>query len=118
MTSPAQQAIFDAAKVRFATMGEDRIESGGKVFIRNLAKICPFCRDVFWGYQVEGQEVEPYRIDPDPIDGNGTRETCGHPLCHDAEDDYQFQRRRGFRQQQAKAREHAQAGPVHRKEAM
>ena len=118
MTSPAQQAHFDAQKAKFATMGEERIERHGRIYVRNLAKICPFCRDVFWTYQVEGQEREPYRIDPDPIDGNGTRETCGHPLCHDAEDDYQFQRRQGFRQQEAQARQHAQAGPAPRKGGM
>ena len=55
----------------------------GLVFTRTLGKRCPYCGDIFFTYQVEGHEREPYRVDPD----SGARETCGHPKCWDAEED-------------------------------
>ena len=111
MISQTQQEWFDAQKARFAEPGTERLERDGRVFIRNLGKRCPWCRDKFFAYQVEGQEHEPYRIDDDPDLGNGMRETCGHPKCLDAEDLRQFERRRDFRKQLYEARERAQAGP-------
>jgi len=105
------QDHFDAQKARFASPGTERLERDGKVFIRNLGKRCPWCRDVFFAYQVEGHERQPYQIDSDPDYGNGARETCGHPMCHDAEDDYQFARRKGFRDERRQAHQRAQPGP-------
>ena len=112
MTSQALQDHYDAQKARFAAPGTERLERGGLVYVRNLGKRCPWCRDVFFAYQVEGHERQPYQVDPEPQDGNGVRETCGHPKCHDAEDMRQFERRREARQRLAEARERAQAGPV------
>ena len=83
-----------------------RLSADGRLWIRNLGKRCPHCPNVFFAYQVEGEEREPYRTDPNPIAGKGVRETCGHPACHEQEDNYQFQRRLGFRVEAAKARAH------------
>jgi hypothetical protein len=66
----------------------------GKTFVRNLGKRCPHCGDVFYGYQVEGNEREPFRYDPEPRGGEGIRETCGDPTCWDREDRYQWTRRK------------------------
>lgn len=74
----------------------------GKIFSRTLGKRCPWCKDIFYTYQVEGEERQPYQVDADivlggplgmSISGIGTRETCGHPKCHEAEDKYQYERR-------------------------
>ena len=64
---------------------EDREEIMGMIFTRTLGKRCPWCGDIFFTYQVEGHEREPYRVDPE----TSTRETCGHPKCWDAEQDHQ-----------------------------
>lgn len=69
----------------------------GKTLTRTLGKRCPWCQSVFFGYQVEGEEREPYRIDREPAEGLGMRETCGNPMCHEAEDRHQFERRLRFR---------------------
>jgi hypothetical protein len=78
-----------------------RIERSGKVYVRTLGKICPRCHQIFYVYQVEGQEEEPYREDPEielnewgfPVRDVGSRDTCGHPDCHEWEDGHQFRRR-------------------------
>lgn len=90
----------------------------GQTFVRTLGKRCPWCGRIFFGYQVEGQEREPYKVDPNPeLDregrprGAGVRETCGNPLCAGSEDDYQFKRRQSYRSEMVATRQ-AAAGPA------
>ena len=85
---------------------------GERVFVRTLGKRCPHCPRVFFTYQVEGQEREPYRTDPEvmldvygrPLNGIATRDTCGSPECHEREDFHQFRRRLEYRAEHAKQR--------------
>jgi hypothetical protein len=80
---------------------EIREERNGKIFTLTLGKICPWCREVFFTYQVEGEEREPYLVDKEielytngtPVNNPGSRETCGYPPCHELEDMHQFRRR-------------------------
>ena len=113
MTTQAQQDWFDACQARFAQPDTTpREERNGQIFVRTLGKRCPWCGNVFFAYQVEGEEKQPYQIDPNPMlnkfgepaNGIGTRETCGHPKCWDAEDTYQADRRQVMRAEYAKAR--------------
>ncbi len=78
----------------------------GETFSRTLGKRCPWCSDVFYTYQIEGKEKQPYQVDANPrlgypdgfsFDGIGVRETCGHPKCWEAEDKYQYERRLQWR---------------------
>jgi hypothetical protein len=87
---------------------EIQISINEKIFTRTFGKRCPICHDIFYTYQVEGEEKEPYRIDPDIILQGpagfstteiGARETCGHPHCWEAEEDYQFRRRLQWRKE-------------------
>ena len=77
----------------FSNPGTQKIERQGHTWIRNLGKVCPQCGQMFYGYQVEGHEHEPYRVDPEPMGGFGVRETCGDAQCWDAEDERQFRAR-------------------------
>ena len=79
----------------------------GRVFTRTFGKRCPWCLDVFFAYEVEGNERQPYQIDPEPLNGHGVRETCGHPKCHEFEEDRQFKRRRQIRIDRVQAQERA-----------
>ena len=105
MITREQQDWHDRLKGMFSVPDPTarEVREGG-VFVRTLGKRCPICRDVFFSYQREGHERQPYLVDVDPPEGKGARETCGHPKCHDAEDHYQWQRRLGFRDAAAKAR--------------
>jgi hypothetical protein len=112
MISQAQQDHFDSLTASFAEPRLDiRVQVGAKVLTRSLPKICPWCKNTFFGYQVEGEERQPYQQDPDvqlgrhgsPKTASGTRETCGHPLCWDHEDLYQFNRRMLARKAEADA---------------
>ena len=69
------------------------IRADGSVFARSLGMCCPNCGDAFFTYQREGIDRQPYLVDEYPPDGLGTRQTCGSPLCWEAEDDCQFKRR-------------------------
>lgn len=68
----------------------------GRVWVRNHAKRCPTCGDVFFAYALaepSPQEMwEPYRVDPDPEPGMGKRDTCGDPKCLEIELRYQDRR--------------------------
>ena len=100
--SPTQEAQDwrDKQRAIFAQPNlEDRVLVAGRAMVRTLGMRCPWCNGIFFGYQVDGQEREPYRIDQDPIDGNGQRQTCGNPKCHEVEENHQFQRRQGFREE-------------------
>lgn len=98
MITLEQQIWTDHLKGLCASPDATRCEErDGGVFVRTLGKRCPICRDIFYAYQREGRERQPYLVDVDPPEGRGVRETCGHPKCHDAEDHYQWQRRMGFR---------------------
>jgi len=97
-TPQERQAWYDTLKAVFARPDPaTRHGTGDQVFTRTLAKRCPWCGDVFFTYQLEGHEREPYRVDPNPPGGMGARDTCGHPMCREAEHDYQFKRRMSFR---------------------
>lgn len=61
---------------------------GGKRWARTREIICPQCGTIFYGYQQEGARYG--RNQPEPSDGRSARQTCGHPMCHDAEHDMQF----------------------------
>ena len=100
-TDREHQQWRDEQKARFAQPGTEREERHGKVLIRNLGMRCPWCLGIFFGYQVEGHEREPYTIEAEPVDGLMQRQTCGNPLCHQAEEDHQFQRRQTIRQDRA-----------------
>jgi hypothetical protein len=76
---------------------------GEKVFTRTLGRICPHCGRTFYAYQAEGNEQQPYRIEVDPLGGIGMRETCGSPICHEAEDHLQFERRKAWRAERYEA---------------
>lgn len=105
MTTQAQQDWFDHLK---GISASPNLDTG-----RNLGKRCPWCHDVFFTYQTPGKERQPYQSEPEPRNGMGARETCGHPQCHDAEDTHQFQRRLVFRAEIARHRAHQpQAGPA------
>jgi hypothetical protein len=105
MTTQEQQDWNDSLVAVFAEPHpEIREVRGERVFVRDLGKRCPWCGHVFFSYQVEGHEQEPYKVDPNPYQGRGVRETCGHPKCHEAEDSYQFKRRQDFRGELAAAR--------------
>ena len=78
-----------------------RIAADGRAFVRTLGKRCPHCPSVFFSYQVEDEEQEPYRVDAEPREGRGARETCGHPECHEREDNHQFLRRAAHRAERA-----------------
>ena len=110
LTAQERQAFHDECQARFASPDtEARQVSGERVYVRTLGKRCPWCGDIFFGYQVEGEEEEPYRTDANPLlgikgnplNGVGTRSTCGHPKCHEVEDDYQFKRRVEMRAEHA-----------------
>ena len=114
MITSAQRADwFKAQRARFAQPDlEACVVTGNHVFVRTLGMRCPHCPEVFFGYQIEGQERQPYLVDANPDFGNGMRQTCGSPDCWAKEDTYQFERRLGFREERAKTREAAAAGPV------
>lgn len=111
-TDQERQAWHDELMARAAQPNDvsDRVQTpAGKTFVRTLGKRCHWCGKVFFAYQVEGQERQPYQVDPNPERGQGMRETCGNPLCWDAEDTYQFQRRRQIRLDEATSRATQQA---------
>ena len=56
---------------------------------------CPWCHDVFYGYQAEGEEKQPFQIEAQrpmvPLPGfkglfrpDSQRQTCGGELCEKA----------------------------------
>ena len=94
---------------RCSTPNMEPRQEGGHVYTRSLGKRCPHCPNEFFTYQAEGKEREPYRVDPNPPNGQGVRETCGHPECHEREDHYQFTRRVGFQADAAASRAARQA---------
>jgi hypothetical protein len=95
---------------------ETRVVRDDRVYTRSLGKRCPWCSDIFFTYQVEGHERQPYKTDPEvmlnhegrPINGVGTRETCGDPNCLEREDTHQFLRRLAYRAEHAKNRGNVQ----------
>ena len=120
MTTAAQQDWFDAQKAASREPHPERqVVREDRTFTHNLGKRCPWCGDVFFTYQLEGHERQPYRTDAEitldwfgrPAGGVGTRETCGNPTCHEAEDHHQFQRRVLARAEHAKHAQ-VQAGPA------
>lgn len=113
MISPSDRADwFKAQRTRFAQPDcEAKVPIGDRVMVRTLGMRCPHCPEVFFGYQIEGQERPPYQVDRNPDFGLGMRQTCGSPSCWDAEDRYQFERRKEYREEASRARSTA-AGPV------
>lgn len=117
MISPTERATwFKEQRARFAQPDFDtRVTSGERAFVRTLGMRCPHCSEVFFSYQVEGQERQPYQVDRNPDFGNGMRQTCGSPSCWDKEDLYQFERRKGFREEHARHQQATAAGPAPKK---
>lgn len=76
----------------FAEVGNP-FDRQGRVWIRNLAMKCPYCRDTFFTYQLRDEPEMPgqYSREPRIIDGmpNGRRQTCGGLPCEArSEQDY------------------------------
>jgi hypothetical protein len=87
----AQKAIFQDPRPDLRSV------SGTVAFVRDQPMICPWCQDVFFGYRREDRPIQQCFEDREPRAGMGMRLTCGHPKCHEAEDDHQWRRRRAFR---------------------
>ena len=101
-TDREKQTWFDHLKGLFSRPAiETREDAGDLVMVRILPKRCPWCQDSFYTYQAFGSSHEPHTVDQDPPHGMGMRETCGHPLCWDAEDMRQWRRRVAFRAEHA-----------------
>ena len=63
---------------------------GTGTWTRTLPKHCPWCRDVFFGFQPTEMPWQPYQTDPEKpvVNGapTGRRSTCGNHLCEEAEE--------------------------------
>ncbi len=72
---------------RFAHADSTPREWMGKTWERTLAMACPGCGAVFFTFKPVGSDWRPYD-DPRavPAPGNGIRETCGDPRCHEREE--------------------------------
>ena len=82
------------------TLKREPYDGGEKVWSRSLAIRCPFCHDIFYGYQAEGFEREPFKelpfatMERVPMSKLYYRRayarlTCGDPRCRDyAEAEY------------------------------
>ena len=60
---------------------------------------CPICRDVFYTFGPLDHSDNPVieQNDPQPPRGCGMRQTCGHPQCHKAEQNFQYRRHSAIR---------------------
>ena len=85
-----QEAWFAEQKEAWA---HPNTEQNSDRYARTLPKRCPCCGGIFFAFQKEGFEQEPYKQDPDSYHGEIVRETCGDPTCWDNEDMYQFRKR-------------------------
>jgi hypothetical protein len=79
----------------------------GKVWTRTLAIRCHWCQDIFYGYQADGEEQQPYQTaqlpGPVRIQGykdawmpGGQRPQCSGPLCAKASEDEYFSKHDGY----------------------
>lgn len=90
------QEHFDQMKALFSepdhTPRPNPFDKSGRMWTRNFPKRCATCGDTYYGYIPEEALWEPYCVDPEPYEGKGLRGTCGHPLCHSAEEAHQDRR--------------------------
>ncbi len=102
---------FETRKERYSRpdpeMKREPMDPKGRYWSRTLARRCPWCDDVFYGYQAEGEERQPFQVERErpliPIIGykdlrqpDGSRETCGHDLCLKAEESWYLARHQGY----------------------
>ena len=84
-TTPAEtQAWRDACVARFAHPDPEVRTIAGRDWARVRPMRCPSCGRGFYGWQDLASFHEPWAVDSAP----GQRQTCGHPLCHKAEEDF------------------------------
>ena len=82
-THQETQAWHDACVAKFASPDGTVETIGGKDWARMHPMRCP-CGRVFYGWAPLDNPPAPYQLDPGP----GQRQTCGHPFCHKAEEDF------------------------------
>lgn len=97
----SQQAFNDARVAAKAKPDPTVRVEMGREWSFTLAKRCPQCGATFYAMQPLDAPMEPGRFDPEPKPGDpcGVRDTCGHPGCEKAEDEYQFKRRLAWREE-------------------
>jgi len=77
---------------------------------------CPQCGAQFLGYEREDMPLMPNVFDQDsPNVFQGNRQTCGHPECWEAEDEYQFRKRLAYRNSHPQP---AKPSPITKKKAI
>ena len=102
---------FETLKERYSRpdpeLKQEPLDPKRRWWSRTLAIRCPWCDDVFYGYQAEGEERQPFQVETErpliPIVGykdlrqpDGLRQTCGHDLCLKAEETHYLSRHQGY----------------------
>lgn len=91
---------FETRKQRYSkpdmTLKRETFDPKGRTWSRTLPRHCPWCRDVFYTFQAEGEEQQPFQTESEPrlviipsykeptFRPESKRQTCGHPLCEKA----------------------------------
>lgn len=91
------QAAADAAVAAFAQPDGTVEVINRKDWARCHPIICPWCKQVFYGWKPLDADWPGFLEDPEPKKGDRVmqRRTCGHPLCHKSEQNHQFNRMMG-----------------------
>lgn len=84
-TSAETQAWHDECVARFATPDGTIEIHNGRDWARMRPMICPVCRNTFYGWTPLENPLPARVVDPGKP---GTRQTCGHPFCYKAENEY------------------------------
>ena len=88
--TPAEtQARHDECVAKFAQPDPEVRTIAGRDWARVRPMKCPTCTHIFYGWTPLDSPAPPYQVDDAP----GQRQTCGHPLCHKAEEDHAFHAR-------------------------